>query len=200
MYEVIGGIEQVTEFVFPDFHFNLAHTPALRKQKQREGEEDFRQHIARRMGFGDRLVAMDSESASRIRQILSWDIALFWKEKWSNWKRYGAIYYDQSIGSVEDKEVWLLTKPIWTIFTEDLSREGAIRRMCNPGDELKFSICRFGSANWTELAEKFGREVFLGTDQEEQFEKWYADGWESFKRTIDKIVEGERARLDEICT
>jgi len=197
MYELVV-MSQLTKTFFPDFRQGWA--TEVQEQKQKEGEERFEQVIAERIGFGDRLVAMDPESASRIKQILSWDIALFWKKKYSYWERHWAIYYDQPVGSAEDKEVWLLTESIWTIFTESLTREEAIRRMCNPEDELKFSTCPFGSANWTELAEQFGREVFVGTAQEGQFEEWYRLGWEVFKRTIDEIVKGEEARFDEeIC-
>lgn len=187
------GISNI-EIVFPDFTQGWA--PEAQDQKQKEGEKHFQQTIAARIRLGDRLVAVDSESNDRIKEILSWDITAFWKEKWLNWKRDGAPYYDQPVGSFKEYEVWLLCESLWTILTDDLSREEAIRRMCDPKDSLKFSKCGFGSANWTEFAENFGQSAFQGTDQEEQFDLWYKQGWEAFEKIVDGITRALRPKRE----
>lgn len=153
---------------------------------------NLRDSIVRRMGFGDNLVVMNAESTKRITEIMSWDIIGFWGKTWSNWKRDGAPLYTKAIGEVDAQEVWLISEPIWTVFTAGLSREEAIQRMCDPEDLLKFSMCPFGSANWTEFVELFGRAVFSGTDQEAELEGWYESGWASFLRTVDALTEGYR--------
>ncbi len=189
MYRVLTqDSDSVVKFIFPDFRKGWAQF--LQEEKQKDGERDFIQDIARKIEAGEKLVAMDHESSEQLKQILSWDICMFWKRKWSNWwKRHASIFYDQPVGSFEGQEVWLLCEPIWTILANGVSREEAIRRMCDPKDPLKFDNCGFGSANWTEFAELFGQTIFQNTDQEEQFNVWYQEGWKAFEKTVDRIVE-----------
>ena len=168
---------------FPDF--SQGWTPSLQNEKQEEGEKAFLVEIESRIESGDILSIADSNNMAF---LLSMDIVVFWKKMWSDWNRNGGRYYDQAIGSINGEDVWFICEPVLSILA--LGREEFIRRVCDPEDELELPLCQFGSANWTEFAEQFGREVFRDTDKEECFESWYAQGWEAFEKTVDIIVAG----------